>query len=151
MWLLGIELRTSAHCGPACSVPKIFIICKYTSCLQTHQKKVPGLIMGGCELPRGCWDLNSGPSEEQSVLLPAEPYHQPMFVIFFLSWVILFFFVTYLHTYFFSIEDRTQGLAHVWQVRTLPLTCILRVYLIYFELVWLSAYIFLLRLYLHFF
>jgi hypothetical protein len=29
--------------------------------------------MGGCELPCGCWDLNSGPSEEQSVILPAEP------------------------------------------------------------------------------
>ena len=28
--------------------------------------------MGGCEPPCGCWELNSGPSEEQSVLLPAE-------------------------------------------------------------------------------
>uniref|UniRef100_A0A8C6GNR2 Large ribosomal subunit protein eL33 n=1 Tax=Mus spicilegus TaxID=10103 RepID=A0A8C6GNR2_MUSSI len=26
----------------------------------------------------GCWDLNSGPSEEQSVLLPTEPSHQPL-------------------------------------------------------------------------
>ena len=25
----------------------------------------------------GCWDLNSGPSEDQSVLLTAEPSHQP--------------------------------------------------------------------------
>jgi hypothetical protein len=29
--------------------------------------------MDGCEPPCGCWDLNSGPLEEQSVLLPAEP------------------------------------------------------------------------------
>ena len=29
--------------------------------------------MGGCEPPCGCWDLKSGPSEEQSVLLPTEP------------------------------------------------------------------------------
>jgi hypothetical protein len=28
--------------------------------------------MDGCEPPCGCWDLNSGPLEEQSVLLPAE-------------------------------------------------------------------------------
>jgi hypothetical protein len=33
--------------------------------------------MGGCEPPCGCCDLNSGPSEEQSELLPAEPSHQP--------------------------------------------------------------------------
>jgi hypothetical protein len=33
--------------------------------------------MDGCEPPCGCWDLNSGPSEEQSVLLTAEPFHQP--------------------------------------------------------------------------
>jgi hypothetical protein len=33
--------------------------------------------MGGYEPPCGCWDLNSGPSEEQSVLFPAEPSHQP--------------------------------------------------------------------------
>jgi hypothetical protein len=33
--------------------------------------------MYGCELPFGCWDLNSGALEEQSVLLTAEPSHQP--------------------------------------------------------------------------
>jgi hypothetical protein len=33
--------------------------------------------MDGCEPPCGCWDLNSGPSEEQSVLLPTEPSRQP--------------------------------------------------------------------------
>jgi hypothetical protein len=49
----------------------LFIICKY--CLQTHQKRSSDLITDGCEPPCGCWDLNSGPSEEQSVLLTAEP------------------------------------------------------------------------------
>ena len=29
--------------------------------------------MHGCEPPYGCWNVNSGPSEEQSVLLTAEP------------------------------------------------------------------------------
>jgi hypothetical protein len=35
------------------------------------------LITDGCKPPCGCWDLNSGPSEEQSVILTAEPPHQP--------------------------------------------------------------------------
>jgi len=30
-------------------------------------------ITDGCEPPCGCWDLNSGPLEEQSVLLTTEP------------------------------------------------------------------------------
>ena len=34
-------------------------------------------LMDGCEPPCGCWDLNSGPSEEQSALLTAEPSFQP--------------------------------------------------------------------------
>ena len=31
----------------------------------------------GCEPPRGCWDMNSGSLEEQSVLLTTEPSLQP--------------------------------------------------------------------------
>jgi hypothetical protein len=53
-----------------------FIYCYmwvHHSCLQTHQKRASDLITDGCELPRSCWDLNSGPSEEQSVLLTTEP------------------------------------------------------------------------------
>jgi hypothetical protein len=42
-------------------------------CLQTHQKKASGTITDGCEPPCGYWELNSGPLEEQSVLLTAEP------------------------------------------------------------------------------
>jgi hypothetical protein len=30
-------------------------------------------IRDGCESPCGCWELNSGPLEDQSVLLTAEP------------------------------------------------------------------------------
>ena len=41
------------------------------------QKKVSDLIMDGCEPPCGCWDLNSGPWVEQSVLLTTEPSLQP--------------------------------------------------------------------------
>jgi len=34
-------------------------------------------ITDGCEPPCGCWELNSGPLEEQSVLLTTEPSLQP--------------------------------------------------------------------------
>ena len=43
------------------------------SSLRTHQKRASNLITDGCEPPCSCWDLNSGPLEEQSVLLTAEP------------------------------------------------------------------------------
>jgi hypothetical protein len=33
--------------------------------------------MDGCEPLSDCWNLNSGPSEEQSVLLSADPSLQP--------------------------------------------------------------------------
>ena len=35
------------------------------------------LITDGCEPPCGCWELNSGPLEEQAMLLTAEPSLQP--------------------------------------------------------------------------
>jgi hypothetical protein len=44
--------------------------------------------MGGCEPPCGCWDLNSGPLEEQSVPLPAEPSLELLFAV---GFVCLFF------------------------------------------------------------
>ena len=37
----------------------------------------PDLIIDGCEPPFGGWELNSGPLEEQSVLLTSEPSLQP--------------------------------------------------------------------------
>ena len=47
-----------------------------------HQKRTSDLITDGCEPPYGCWDLNSGPSKEQSVLLTAEPSLQHPFETF---------------------------------------------------------------------
>jgi hypothetical protein len=41
-------------------------------------ERVSDSITDGCEPPCGCWELNSGPLEEQSVLLTAEPSLQPM-------------------------------------------------------------------------
>jgi len=44
--------------------------------------RFPGIeATGGCELPHGYWELNSGPLEEQS----AEPFPQPLFCFFFLK------------------------------------------------------------------
>jgi hypothetical protein len=54
-----------------------YYISVHCSCLQTHEKRSSDLITDGCEPPCGCWDLNSGPSEEQSVLLTAESSPQP--------------------------------------------------------------------------
>ena len=39
-------------------------------------------LTDGCEPPCGCWDLNSGPLEEQLVLLTTEPSLQPQPVSF---------------------------------------------------------------------
>jgi hypothetical protein len=39
-------------------------------------------ITHGCEPPCGCWELNSGPLEEQSVPLTAEPSLQPHLLCF---------------------------------------------------------------------
>jgi hypothetical protein len=91
MWLLGIELLGPLLCSLR-STPlaqsllalaqrfRYYYTQVHCSCLQTHQNRVSDLITGDCEPPCGCWDLNSGPSEEQSVLLPAEPSHQPLYL-----------------------------------------------------------------------
>jgi len=49
--------------------------------LHAHQKRTSDPITDGCEPPCGCWELNSGPLEEQSVLLTAEPSLQPRIYI----------------------------------------------------------------------
>jgi hypothetical protein len=46
----------------------------------THQKRASDPITDVCEPPCGCWELNSGPLEEQSLLLTAEPSLQPCFL-----------------------------------------------------------------------
>jgi hypothetical protein len=50
----------------------------HCSCLQTLQKRASDLVTDGCEPPCGYCDLNSGPLEEQLVLLTTEPSHQPL-------------------------------------------------------------------------
>ena len=51
----------------------IFCLC----CLPAGQKRRSDLISDGCEPPCDCWELNSGPMEEQPLLLTNEPSLQP--------------------------------------------------------------------------
>jgi hypothetical protein len=74
----------------------LLIVCSWVCChcLQTYQKRASDLFTDGCEPPCGCWYLNSGPLEEQSVLLTAEPSFQlPTSRICFCVFVCLFCFV----------------------------------------------------------
>jgi hypothetical protein len=59
----------------------LFISCMWAHCrcLQTHQKRASDPNTDGREPPCGCWELNSGPLEEQLVLLTADPSLQPCF------------------------------------------------------------------------
>jgi hypothetical protein len=53
----------------------LFISCMSAlpACTTACHKKASDPITDGCELSCGCWGLNSGPLEEQIVLLTAEP------------------------------------------------------------------------------
>jgi hypothetical protein len=57
-----------------------YLMLVYSSHLQTHQKKTLDLITDGCDSPCGFWELNSGPLEEQSVLLTTEPSIEHLFL-----------------------------------------------------------------------
>ena len=92
MWLLGIEILgpllapvNSAHSVPACSGPKIYLLLYISTLSSDTPEEGSDLITGGCEPPCGCWDLNSVPSEEQSVLLTSEPSLQPLDEVIFIK------------------------------------------------------------------
>jgi hypothetical protein len=55
-------------------------ICVHCHFLQTYQKNASDPVIDGCEPPCGCWELNSGPLEEQSVLLFPELSLQLLFI-----------------------------------------------------------------------
>jgi hypothetical protein len=65
-----------------CLFVYLSIICVCTVVFRHSRREHQIFVMDGCELPCGCRDLNSGPLEEQSVLLTAEPSHQPVVVVF---------------------------------------------------------------------
>ena len=49
-----------------------------SACTPAGQKRASDPITDGYEPPCGCWELNSGPQKEQSVLLTSEPSLQPL-------------------------------------------------------------------------
>ena len=49
----------------------IHLLCLHI-CLHAR-KGCQDFLIDGCAPPCGCWELNSGPKEEQSVLLASEP------------------------------------------------------------------------------
>jgi hypothetical protein len=65
------EQRSTSDVIFRCHLPFLKIICLWVHCycLQTHQKSALDPITVVYESPCGCWELNSGPLEEQSVLL----------------------------------------------------------------------------------
>jgi hypothetical protein len=54
----------------------LFNVYEYTVVIFSHTRR-GGSSTDGCEPPCGCWELNLGPLEEQSVLLNTEPPLQP--------------------------------------------------------------------------
>jgi hypothetical protein len=50
-------------------------------CTLACQKRASDPIIDDCEPPCGCWELNSGPLEEQPVLLTTEPSRQPAMMV----------------------------------------------------------------------
>jgi hypothetical protein len=57
----------------------LYTHCAHCSCLLTHQKRALDPISDGC------WELDSGPLEEQSVLLTAEPSLQLILIYVYIS------------------------------------------------------------------
>jgi hypothetical protein len=53
-----------------------------SACLPAHQKWASDPITDGCEPPYGGWELNSGPLEEQTMLLITETSPSPDLNIF---------------------------------------------------------------------
>ena len=62
----------NVHCGVA-SPKDYHVYSVLPVCMPAGQKRAPDLTIDGCEPPYGCWELNSGPLEEQSVFWTTEP------------------------------------------------------------------------------
>jgi hypothetical protein len=80
----------------------------YYTYVHCSQNSASDLITGGCKAPCGCWDLNSRPSEEQSVLLSAEPSRQPLPVLILMTMVKVILLPASFHTFgyfYFSLTS----------------------------------------------
>jgi hypothetical protein len=77
--------------------------------LQTHQKRASDSITDGCEPPCGCWELNSGPLEEQPVLLTSEPSLQHPQVSFFINFHLgIFWLFSWFGLVWFGLETKSH-------------------------------------------
>jgi hypothetical protein len=73
-----VSITELSFCSLRFFLDFICLFIMYTAfCLPAGQKRVPDLIIDGCEPPCGGWGLNSGPLEEQLVFLISEPSLQP--------------------------------------------------------------------------
>jgi hypothetical protein len=77
----GVELRRFIYLF-VCLLIYLFNVCEGSVCVHAYRlEKGIGshraTVIDSCELPCGCWGLNSGPLEEQPILLTAEPFLQP--------------------------------------------------------------------------
>ena len=70
---------SSYHCK---WIPLYLLMNALSAHMPAGQKRASDPIIDGCEPPLGCWGLNSGPLEEQAVLLTAEPSLQTLDTIF---------------------------------------------------------------------
>ena len=61
----------------------LFNACEYTVPHFKPEEGTPDSVTNGCETPCGCWELNSWPLEEQSVVLATKPSLQPWNPFFF--------------------------------------------------------------------
>ena len=76
-WSKHLALRFFQFSSSLIPLKKILFIFMSMSTLSARtpacQKRVSDPITDGCEPPCNCWELNSGPLEEQVVLLTTEP------------------------------------------------------------------------------
>ena len=83
--LLSLPFSSSSSSSPSSSsffffkkrIIHLLYVYAYTVAVFRHMKRSSDPITDGCGPLCGCWELNSGPQEEQSVLLTSEPSLQP--------------------------------------------------------------------------
>jgi hypothetical protein len=77
------KIRNSCWTNPLFFFFKDLFIYLYTvAVFSQHQKRASDPVTDGCEPPCGCWEVNSGLLEKQSVLLTTEPFLKPTIFVF---------------------------------------------------------------------
>jgi len=74
---LSITMAGRSERTGVCSPGFLRLILCVSTCTTAFQKRAPDPFTDGCGPPCGCWELNSGPLEEQPVLLTTEPSLSP--------------------------------------------------------------------------